>query len=115
MLSPMIPAAAAVAITNSISRCPCEARTAAVISAVSPGTGTPLDSTPTSRASSGYPMLPGTFVGLQAVAEIELGLGLALRLLEGTGVHAVERLAVAVVGALDGGAALGQRKAGHLH
>src|SRR5712691_7361212 len=59
-------------------------------------------------------MLLGTSVGLEAVAEVELR-GLALRLLEEAGVHAVERLAVTVVRALDRGAALGQRQAGHLH
>ena len=53
MLSPTIAAAAAIAITSSIERWPCEARTDAAISAVSPGTGTPLASIPTSRARIG--------------------------------------------------------------
>ena len=49
MLSPTIAANAAIAITSSIWSFPRLARTAAVISAVSPGTGTPLDSAITSQ------------------------------------------------------------------
>ena len=52
MLSPTIAAAAAIAITSSIDRCPCDASTAAAISAVSPGTGTPLASIPTNTATA---------------------------------------------------------------
>ena len=53
MLSPTIAATAAIAITTSMDRLPSEATTDEVISAVSPGSGTPLASAPTSRASSG--------------------------------------------------------------
>src|SRR5258708_7376944 len=55
MLSPTIPPAAARAITNSILSLPWLASTAAVISPVSPGTGTPLDSLMTIRNRSGEP------------------------------------------------------------
>src|SRR5919109_1567021 len=48
------------AITTSISRPPCLARAEAVISAVSPGSGIPDDSSPTSRPSTGYPTFLGT-------------------------------------------------------
>ena len=53
MLSPMIAPAAASPITTAISSFPWLASTAAVIRAVSPGTGMPLDSLITSRNSSG--------------------------------------------------------------
>jgi hypothetical protein len=52
MLSPTIAAAAAIAITSSIRSSPCDASTAAAINAVSPGTGTPLDSTATNTATA---------------------------------------------------------------
>src|SRR5687767_2353120 len=53
---------------------------------------------------------------LELVAQIERGVEVVReRLPEEAGVHAVEGLGVAVVGALHGGAALGQREAGHLH
>ena len=50
MLSPTIAAAAAVAITTTIESRPLWASSEAVISAVSPGTGIPEDSQPTSAA-----------------------------------------------------------------
>ena len=53
MLSPTIAPAAASTITSSMLSLPRLASTAAVISAVSPGIGTPLDSPITSRNSSG--------------------------------------------------------------
>ena len=48
----MIAAAAAIAITATMSISPSWASTPAAISAVSPGTGTPVDSSPTSSAST---------------------------------------------------------------
>src|SRR5438309_1553171 len=56
----MIAAAAATAITNSISSPPRFASAEAAISAVSPGSGMPADSIPTSRPSTGYPTFSGT-------------------------------------------------------
>ena len=53
MLSPTIAAAAAIGITSAIFSLPWLASTAAVISPVSPGTGSPLDSPITIRNSSG--------------------------------------------------------------
>jgi len=53
MLSPTIAPAPASGITSSICSLPLLARTAAVISAVSPGSGTPLDSPVTIANSSG--------------------------------------------------------------
>ena len=53
MLSPTIAASAASGITSSILSLPPEASTAAVISAVSPGIGTPADSDITRMNSSG--------------------------------------------------------------
>ena len=55
MLSPTIAAAAATTITAAMSKCPRLASSAAVIRAVSPGTGTPDDSAMTRRNRSGSP------------------------------------------------------------
>jgi hypothetical protein len=52
MLSPTIAVAAAMTITSGSQSLSCEARIDAVISAVSPGSGMPADSPPTSSASS---------------------------------------------------------------
>ena len=53
MLSPMIAPLAASGITSQMCSFPLPARADAVISAVSPGIGTPLDSPITSANSSG--------------------------------------------------------------
>src|SRR4051794_36410614 len=54
MLSPMIAARAATVITIGSESLSCDARTAPVISAVSPGSGIPADSAPMSTASTRY-------------------------------------------------------------
>src|SRR2546421_8797217 len=59
MLSPTMADAAAIAITASMASFPSEERTDAVMSAVSPGTGTPLASVPTRAASATYPRFRG--------------------------------------------------------
>ena len=53
MLSPTMAPAAATATTGTIASLPWLASRAAAISVVSPGTGTPLDSAPTSTNSAG--------------------------------------------------------------
>src|SRR5471030_1205956 len=62
MLSPTIAALAATAMTSGSERRPLAARAPATIRLVSPGTSAPAASAPTKRASSGYPMLPGTLM-----------------------------------------------------
>src|SRR5215207_6278259 len=78
-----------------------------------PSASGPLSSTtargPRSRKSTAA-------AGLQVVAQIERGVDvLSGRLGEEAGVHALEGLGVAVVGALHGGATLWEGHTGHLH
>jgi len=55
MLSPMIAATAAITITHSIEYVPCDAATAAMTSAVSPGSGRPAVSRAIARKTMSNP------------------------------------------------------------
>src|SRR5687768_15559580 len=60
----MIAPAAAAPITKPTFSCPCEASSAAAISVVSPGSGTPIDSIPITRPTRRYAAIAAPPVGI---------------------------------------------------